>query len=596
MTGHLSEVELEALAHNRVDLVHEARRQHLNDCLQCQDRLTDCFQESEALLLALDTFGTLHDDEVQQLVTQAMSQPSQPVKVQHWIASLGLFAFASLASLWNRGIPQGSASQVADWLRGAWLLARSATTVLFLVPGGMATATCLGLATLLAFALLFKRYWQVPALTATTLLVPLLTSSPAYACTLTGDWPALPPLVTLSARQVPLSTALYRVAEAANLGISVQLDSDPLVGLQVTDRPLPLVLQSLLDSSRYTCRFESDMVTVRPLASAARTRGGTAEAKATALDRPPQPQPGERPHPLAHAATHEPQLDLDKLKHVGTVTNMGDAVLVAADQWADEVITMGDNTRIDGYVDGDVFTAGGDVLVTGHVTGDVVSMGGNITVSGQIDGDAASMGGDIDLRQGAQLGGEAISMGGEVHDAGVARHPAGGRKRKWSAQHHDEESVVEKGLSLLVRALAVFLFGLLLNTLWPARLRAVQHVLITRPGISLLIGLGVVFVLPILAIALCITLIGIPAALLLIAAALTAVFVAQAATATVVGAALPLHQIHGRPLRELAAGTAVLLLLWLMPYLGTLVTIATVLLGYGALMQTRFRASPKALS
>ncbi len=138
----------------------------------------------------------------------------------------------------------------------------------------------------------------------------------------------------------------------------------------------------------------------------------------------------------------------------------------------------------------------------------------------------------------------------------------------------------------------LFLLGLLMLGVARDRLGAMQVTMI-EDGLKTA-GTGLIgYVVAVVAIVLCaVTIIGIPVAVVLALALPLATYVGLAASATIIGAMLPVRELQGREVVQLAAGVAVLFVASLVPTIGTLITIAAACLGFGALIRTRFSPTP----
>jgi hypothetical protein len=134
----------------------------------------------------------------------------------------------------------------------------------------------------------------------------------------------------------------------------------------------------------------------------------------------------------------------------------------------------------------------------------------------------------------------------------------------------------------------LFLLALLLLSLIPERLGALERTLMTAPGRALALGLvaGIAAVVSILVMA--ITIIGIPATLVVALTLPIAVYLGLAAVAASLGAALPIEALRERPFTQLASGVGVLFVLSLVPIIGAIGMFAAATLGFGAVLLTRF--------
>lgn len=240
---------------------------------------------------------------------------------------------------------------------------------------------------------------------------------------------------------------------------------------------------------------------------------------------------------------------------------------------------------------------GGDAVVApGEVVESVAAFGGDAIVRGRVEGDVVAFGGDVELAPGAEVLGSVSSFGGEVDAAPGARWDASDQGLAWTepTERTGLGAFLEDTFRQLVAHGLLFLLALLLMGLAPDRVGAMQVAIVRDPVRTALHGLAGYVTSAALMIALAITLIGIPAAVALALVLPLATYVGLAASATVIGAALPVDGLRGRPVRQLAAGVLMLFVASLVPYLGTIVIAAASCLGVGALIRTRFRASPPA--
>jgi hypothetical protein len=241
---------------------------------------------------------------------------------------------------------------------------------------------------------------------------------------------------------------------------------------------------------------------------------------------------------------------------------------------------------------------GSDVIVRrGEVVQSVAALGGDVVVNGRVLGDVVALGGDVRLGPGAAVGGAVTSLGGRVDAAPGARvaRDASALSGDALARHLQRagfgDSLEDIGRRAVAHAL-LFLLALLLMGVAPERLGAMQVVIVRDPlktGAVGMMGYGAAIVIIAL---LAITILGIPMAVALAVLLSIATYVGLAASATVIGAALPLERLRGRPVRQLAAGVLVLFIASMVSYLGTVVIVAASCLGLGALLRTRFQTSP----
>ena len=79
-----------------------------------------------------------------------------------------------------------------------------------------------------------------------------------------------------------------------------------------------------------------------------------------------------------------------------------------------DLIAAGGNVRVRGQVDGDALIAGGTVDVTGRVGDTVRAVGGTVTIEGTVGGDVVAVGGSLEIDQSAKITRDVAVLGGEV--------------------------------------------------------------------------------------------------------------------------------------------------------------------------------------
>lgn len=289
------------------------------------------------------------------------------------------------------------------------------------------------------------------------------------------------------------------------------------------------------------------------------------------------------------------------------VVGMGQEVRVLAGQRVETVASFGGPVYVDGIVDHDIASFGGDIVLgpNARIGGDVVAMGGHI----QGDPRAVVMG-------------DVVGGGGRVNPWGFTRQPqvffappqpmAAPRPlaqpipptplqplaSNAPSAPTSEPSWIEEGVSHMVESLVahglLFLLALVLSGLFPQRMSALHVAIIREPFKSGALGIGSYLGAIVIAIALVITVLGIPLAFVLGLAIPLATYVGLAACATVIGAALPVGALDGKPVMRLLAGVGVLWAASLVPVIGGVLVAIVACIGVGALVRTRFRSDAPA--
>jgi hypothetical protein len=236
-----------------------------------------------------------------------------------------------------------------------------------------------------------------------------------------------------------------------------------------------------------------------------------------------------------------------------------------------------------------VVAIGGPLTVRGHVREDAVVIGNDLVAEpgAIIDGDAVAIGGKLDLREGASVRGDRVNIGG----------PFGGIARVVARAAHGEVSAATllalSVLSTLVRGLIIFVVALLLLTFVPERVQRVRAYLLAHPGSSALAGVAMLIATVPLIVLLCITIIGIPLVPVLVVALLLLGAMGLTALLTWLGDRLPIFAGSKTPFGALLIGLALLVLVDLVPVLGTLVVFVASLVAAGAALLARFGSEPK---
>lgn len=243
-----------------------------------------------------------------------------------------------------------------------------------------------------------------------------------------------------------------------------------------------------------------------------------------------------------------------------------------------ERVVVGGSLRIEAdEVVPKAVAVGGSVTVLGHVLDEVVAVGGSVTLrpGAQVDGNAVAIGGVVTVEEGARLQGDNVSIGarpiawllGAVASLGPFALLAG---------------------FVWTRVLLLFVIVLLIALAFPDRVARVHAFLTSRPGVSSLGGIAMLVGFVPLCILLAVTIIGIPlipvAVMLLLALLLFGVTV----SAMWLGEKIPLLQEGKTPLKAVALGGAALVVVGLIPWIGTPVVFLAAVVCAGAALLSRF--------
>ncbi len=311
----------------------------------------------------------------------------------------------------------------------------------------------------------------------------------------------------------------------------------------------------------------------------------------------------------------------------------GNSVLVAG-KVSGDVIAAGETVRVTGPVSGSVMAAGRDVRVTGEVEGSVRMAGQSATLSGLIGRNAEIAGQNIVITDTVKVSrdlhaaGNTIDMDGVVErDAGLYAQTASvrgavgrglffegdeltvGRLAKLGglAYRSPNEPNIEQGATItggtkklpprpgaalekaprkrfpVFFALTVFVFGVVGLAALPRIFGAAANAMAIKPGRNLLLGLLILVFFPAATIAVMLTLVGIPIGLLALVLWITAVIFSGVPVGIFLGRWL-LHPLKPGPISPylgLFVGLLALSLLGMIPGLGLLTKLLTILFGLG---------------
>jgi cytoskeletal protein CcmA (bactofilin family) len=280
------------------------------------------------------------------------------------------------------------------------------------------------------------------------------------------------------------------------------------------------------------------------------------------------------------------------------------------------VRAVGETININGDVDGDVMAGcgklniastariGGDLLfgadiasIDGPVEGNIKGSGREVTISNWVNGNVelevenltilstANIGGDLsytseeeaNIQSGAQIAGATTHKLPEVQPE---------VKKDWTKIF---PFVLFFGvLATVLSFLMALVAGVVIIFLAPKKLTSITDAIGTRPGPSAGWGAMILFLTPIAALIVCLTIIGIPIGLITLALYGIALYLAQIPVGLFIG-----RWIIGRfrvveskaiMVGALAVGLAILKLLSLIPYFGFFVGFVVVLFGLGAVV------------
>ncbi len=260
-------------------------------------------------------------------------------------------------------------------------------------------------------------------------------------------------------------------------------------------------------------------------------------------------------------------------------------------------------------VQGNAVAIMGPVTVDGTVNGNSVSILGSHTINGTVHGNAVVVVGIMRLGPNSKVDGNVVAVAGRViKEPGAI---VGGNTVQQATgvdigENSEASSWWHHGLKL-GRPLAfgphlhfLWLFNIclialyaVLALLFPGGIKKCGDTLAQRPGITFLTGFLVMVGLPVLFILLCVTIVGIPVALVVLPLGILAsVIFGKAALYAFVGQAIGGKQMH--PSLAVLLGSAVALVLYLIPFLGLALWMLVAFVGFSCALTALFASSKPA--
>ena len=304
-----------------------------------------------------------------------------------------------------------------------------------------------------------------------------------------------------------------------------------------------------------------------------------------------------------------------------------------------DLIAAGRTIMVNGTVNGNIIAAGEIVDINGEVTHAVRVVGGTLNISSTIGRDLLVAGDKVSIASTAEIGSDLLLGAGTARIDGLIKgdvnsgvehliiastasiqgkltyiseneaniqsgaqirgtitHKLPDVKERLAVGTHRLPAVGERlvaGIRIglwgkIIRFLMALVLGIIIVLLAPRRVKAVTESIRTRPWASLGWGAIILIFTPIAALIACITIIGLPLGLITlvlytIAICLTQLFVGLFIGQLITGSSRGVES-RAALVGALVLGLAILYLLRLIPYLGAVIWVATILFGLGAIL------------
>src|SRR5215472_6251597 len=216
------------------------------------------------------------------------------------------------------------------------------------------------------------------------------------------------------------------------------------------------------------------------------------------------------------------------------------------------------------------------------VFGQSLNVGADETVDKAVAiGDSVTIGGTVTVPEGATLEGDNVSLAGAIPTTvgSMVRWVVGGRPHVLSMFGF---------AARMLRAILLFVIALFIALAFPGAVTRIRTYLVNRPGLSAVGGIAILLGFIPLCALLAVTIIGIPlipVAVMVLAALFLFGFTVSAGW---LGERVPVRAEDRTPAKSVALGGAILVVVGLLPWIGTSVLILAAAISAGATLLSRF--------
>ncbi|MHC1594307.1 MAG: hypothetical protein ACXQT2_03265 [Methanotrichaceae archaeon] len=266
----------------------------------------------------------------------------------------------------------------------------------------------------------------------------------------------------------------------------------------------------------------------------------------------------------------------------------------------DSAVIAGGDIDINAPVKGDLFVIGGQVNVNSDVGGKIVAAGGTINIRDNVARNVVVAGGRVRIRSTSEIGRDVLILGGNVYNAGNINGTLTVRadsfqnvgtagkvdfeRAKTDPQWDDVASKWMSTFHILI-IVGFFIVGLIILKLFPFSVAAVDGEIGDSTTIKALMGFILIIATVVLIIISAVTVVGLPLAMILgllfiAALMLTNLFVSYSLGGKISAALKP----DLNDMLVFTIGYAILNVLFVIPYVGGLIRLVSVSLGFGAIL------------
>jgi cytoskeletal protein CcmA (bactofilin family) len=230
---------------------------------------------------------------------------------------------------------------------------------------------------------------------------------------------------------------------------------------------------------------------------------------------------------------------------------------------------------------GDVVVVDGDVTIRGKVDGDVVVVDGDVTIRGTVDGDVVAVSGQATLGRRGHVTGDVVY--GDEKPVLAPGSRVSGKVKKFEL---GDASIVGAIGFWIGFTLSLLVLGLVLLALAPKAADAIARTAKAKPLIAVLVGLLSFFLIPIVAIAACVTIIGLPLGIVLLFSVVPLYAIGYLSAGLVIGRLI----LKKARILAFVVGLVILQLITLIPIAGGIIGFLATVFGLGVVLLTLVRA------
>ena len=274
--------------------------------------------------------------------------------------------------------------------------------------------------------------------------------------------------------------------------------------------------------------------------------------------------------------------------------------MVSINAPVNSVMVAGGTVNVNAPVKGDVIAAGGQVYVNSDVGGKVVAAGGNVNLGGNIGTNLVAAGGRVSIRPGETIAMDALIGGGNVVNSGrvngtltvyannFTNSGSAGRVDFYKTENRAAQRDENRGqfnVFALLSIIGYFILGLILVKFLPGIFVAVDSEIRSSTLLKTVIGFVLIIASFIAVLIIAVTMVGLPVALISSLLILAALMLSGTFVSFSLGKWIfELAKKKQGDLILFLLGFVILNVLFLLPYVGGLISLISMSLGFAALL------------